>query len=75
MATKQPGKKDLSLMTAGVPRGLIIAEFGAPVHSEKRDGATVEIFSFRQGYGKGSKTARAVGHGVADVFTLGLWQA
>lgn len=32
------------------------------------------MFNFRQGYGKGVKAGRAIFHGVADVFTLGLWE-
>ena len=27
-----------------------------------------------QGYRKGVKVARAIGHGAADVMTLGLWE-
>jgi hypothetical protein len=32
------------------------------------------VFTFTQGYSTGAKTARALFHGVADVFTLGLWE-
>lgn len=74
MAAKQPGKKDLSRLAAGTPRPLVIAEFGAPITTEIKDGAKVDIFSFVQGYSKGAKTGRAIFHGTADVFTLGLWE-
>ena len=34
----------------------------------------VDVFQFVQGYSKGAKAARSIFHGVADVFTLGLWE-
>ena len=74
MAAKQPGTKDMDLLKVGTPRNLLLAEFGAPVISEIHDGKKIEIFKFVQGYSKGAKAGRAVFHGVADVFTLGLWE-
>lgn len=74
MAAKQPKKKDLAVLTPGTPRPLLIAEFGAPIHTETKDGNKVDVFSFVQGYSTGAKTGRAVFHGAADVFTLGLWE-
>lgn len=74
MAAKQPGRKDISLFKTGVSRGELVAEFGAPTVSEKRDGKKYEIFKFTQGYSTGVKAGRAVFHGAADVFTLGLWE-
>lgn len=52
----------------------MLAEFGQPTATEKRGEKTVDVFSFVQGYSKGAKTSRAVFHGAADVFTLGLWE-
>ena len=76
MATKQPGKKDVDLFKVGIPRNLLLAEFGNPMSSEVReDGKTYEIFKFVQGYSKGAKAGRAVLHGAADILTLGLWEA
>lgn len=74
MAAKQPGKKDLNKLAVGTPRPLVIAEFGAPITTEIKDGAKIDIFSFVQGYSKGARTSRALFHGTADVFTLGLWE-
>lgn len=74
MAAKQPGTKDMDLLKVGTSRNLLLAEFGAPVVSEIRDGKKIEIFKFVQGYSKGAKAGRAAFHGVADVFTLGLWE-
>ena len=74
LAAKQPDAKDLSVLNTGTPRTHVIAELGAPVWSGEKDGRKVDIFAFTQGYSKGSKAARAFAHGVADVFTLGLWE-
>ena len=74
MATKQPTKKDLSIFNKGVDRSLIIAEIGAPITSEFKNGKRYEIYTFMQGYSKANKISRAVWHGAADVFTLGLWE-
>ncbi len=73
-ATRQPGKRDMSVLLSGVPRNHVIAEFGAPTYSEERNGAKVDVFSFKQGYTKTTKAARAMFHGAADVATLGLWE-
>lgn len=74
-ATNQPGAKDLSVLQKNTPRASVVAELGKPVTTEVKHGKKVDVFSFVQGYSKVTKTARAVGHGVADVMTLGLWEA
>lgn len=73
-ATQQPGKKNLGVLSPGTPRTHVIAELGAPLWSEERDGATVDVFSFKQGYTKVVKAGRALVHGAADVATGGLWE-
>ena len=65
----------MGLLNAGVPRSLVLAEVGAPVTSELRGGKRVEVYSFTQGYSKAARVSRTIGHGAADVFTLGLWEA
>ena len=74
MATKQPGLKNLSVLDEGTPRINVVVELGAPLISEEKDGSKVDVFAFTQGYSKGTKAGRAFFHGVADVFTLGLWE-
>lgn len=74
-ATKQPEKKDLSVIQVGAHRSTLIAELGKPVHTEVQAGETIDVFKFVQGYSKLTKAARAVGHGIADVSTLFLWEA
>jgi len=73
-ATQQPSKKNMGVLSPGTPRTHVIAELGAPLWSSERDGTTVDVFAFKQGYTKGTKAARALAHGVADVATWGLWE-
>ncbi len=75
MAAHQADYKDLSFLKEGVSRDEIVTELGTPVATEKDDhGNAVDIFKFRQGFGKGNKAVRMLGHGAADFFTLGLWE-
>ena len=74
MAANQPARKNLDLFSVGTPRDVLLAEYGLPSVSETKDGKRREIFTFKQGYSTAAKTGRAVFHGVADFFTLGLWE-
>ncbi len=74
MAAKQPSAKNLDVMSIGTPRSVVLAEFGQPVNTSKKGGLTVDVFSFVQGYSSGTKASRAIFHGLADVFTLGIWE-
>jgi hypothetical protein len=47
---------------------------GSPLTTEVKDGKRKDVFYVRQGYSTGAKAGRAIFHGVADVFTLGLWE-
>lgn len=75
MATQQPDKKDLSHLHKGASREDIILELGEPIESKNGSSGLVDVYKFIQGYSSGVKTSRAVLHGVADIFTLGLWEA
>lgn len=76
MASRQPSKKDLSLLAPGTDRDVVIGEFGVPVTSERLpDGGRKDVYTFIQGYSTGTKFGRALFHGSADVLTLGLWEA
>lgn len=84
-----PRPKNIGLLTPGVPRTVLLAEFGPPVLTEIRDGTRGEIFRFIQGYApppptsRGAAAAAAVtdaagtvavaAEGVANVATLGAW--
>lgn len=74
MAAKQPDVKNIELFKVGTSRKALWAEFGPPLISEQTDGKKIEIFTIIQGYSKLAKTGRALFHGAADVFTLGLWE-
>jgi hypothetical protein len=74
MAAKQPDAKNIELFKTGTSRKALWAEFGPPLISEQTNGQKVEIFTIIQGYSKLAKTGRAIFHGAADVFTLGLWE-
>ena len=75
MAAHQPSRKDMGLFNPGVPRNLVLAEVGSPVATEIIGGKRVEVYSFTQGYSRAARVSRTIGHGAADVFTLGLWEA
>lgn len=74
MAANQPDKKDFHVLDRGTPRDQVIAELGIPAYSKVEEGRKCDVFAFVQGYSKGAKVGRAVFHGAADVFTLGLWE-
>ncbi len=74
MAVKQPPYKNLNVLKEGTARAHVISELGVPLATEQRDGKKVDLLVFKQGYGKGNKIGRAVFHGVADLFTLCLWE-
>ena len=44
------------------------------VTTETKAGKRVDVYSFTQGYSKAARVSRTIGHGAADVFTLGLWE-
>jgi outer membrane protein assembly factor BamE (lipoprotein component of BamABCDE complex) len=74
MAANQPKAKNVDLFQIGTSRNALLAEFGYPTATETRNGKKYEIYRFTQGYSGGAKAGRAVGHAVADVLTLGLWE-
>ena len=74
LAAKQPGKVDEKVLRVGMPRDLVLAELGAPISSEIKDGKKVDILSYEQGYSVGTKIFRCVFHAVADFFTFFLWE-
>ena len=74
MAAKQPPKKNIEILKEGMPRALVVAEFGNPVSSDTKEGKKVEVYSFTQGYSKPAKIGRCLFHAVADIFTFCLWE-
>ncbi len=74
MATKQPDKKDMTVLETGTDRYRVIAELGEPIFTEQNETGTSDLFKFVQGYSTAAKTGRAFAHGAATVYTLGLWE-
>jgi hypothetical protein len=74
MATKQPDQKNLHVLDQSTPRNYVISELGPPMFTRDQDGKLCDVLSFVQGYSKGAKVTRAVFHGTADAFTLGIWE-
>ncbi len=70
----RPKQKNLSAITTGTSRGLVLAELGAPVHTQEINGEKSDVFAFDKGVSAGWKAGRAVFHIVADVFTIFLWE-
>ncbi len=75
MAARQPDKKNLKILNDGTRRNNVLAELGCPAGTETDpQGNKVDIFQFKQGFDTATKATRSFVHGVADVFTLGLWE-
>lgn len=73
-AITQPEKKDLGILMPGHSRAEVIAELGKPSYEETNSEGQRDVFTFKQGYTKPVKVARAVGHGVGLISTFGLWE-
>lgn len=74
-AMNQPNKKDVSVLDKGTPRYEVISEIGQPIDTKVTpEGNKIDVYSFIQGYSKAAKASRAFGHGLMDLFTLGLWE-
>lgn len=71
---RRPKAKNLDAIVAGVSRGLVLAEIGAPLSTREVDGEKSDVFTFDKGVSGGWKAGRAVFHMAADVFTLFLWE-
>lgn len=74
MALKQPDKKDLRVLARGVSRENVMTYLGAPINTEKTATGKIEMYQFIQGYSGGTKASRATFHGIADLFTLFIWE-
>ena len=72
-AAMQPTEKDLSVLDPGTSRDIVIIEFGAPAETKIENGKRIDLYSFVQGYSRGTRTARVAGHATAEIMTLGLW--
>lgn len=63
----------MSVLKVGTLRHRVIAEFGKPVLSERKNGANVDVFKFVGGYSTAARTSRSFLHGAMNIGTFGLW--
>lgn len=73
-ALNLPHKRDLSVFKVGTPRSSVIGELGKPILSETVNGKRIDTYSFTQGFSPQTKAARAAGHGLMNLATIGLWE-
>ena len=71
-AVTAPRMKDLSVLEIGTHRHIVLAELETPVHTEVKDGRTIDIFRFIQGQHTALKAFKAVGYGVLAVGSFGV---
>jgi len=73
MATSGKEPPNLGLIEIGSSRALVVAVLGGPRSSlTNPDGTRTDVFEYE--IGNEPSTGRAVGHAVADILTLGLWE-
>jgi len=73
---KRPDYTDVSSIHKGTPRYQVTAVFGKPVESYTKDGKDVDIFQADpNGRYAGTKTAVTTFNTVADIFSIGMWEA
>ena len=66
---KQP---ELGAVRVGATRGEIELQLGAPIEVREENGHRVDIYEYE--IGNEPSAGRAIGHGVMDVLTLGIWE-
>lgn len=68
------GKKevDVAKLYIGQPRADVIALLGNPINTTATETGSEDVFKCQAG--NAPSAARAVGHGIMDVLTVGLWE-
>ena len=73
MALSGEENPDLGAIRVGAARGEVELHLGAPVKSASLDdGRRADVYQYQ--IGNQPSAGRAIGHGVMDVLTLGLWE-
>jgi hypothetical protein len=73
MAVSGNHNPELGAVRSGVPRSEIEMHLGSPVQiSSLKDGLVYATYEYE--VGNEPSAGRAIGHGVMDVLTLGLWE-
>ncbi|HEU6436117.1 MAG TPA: hypothetical protein VE028_01540 [Nitratidesulfovibrio sp.] len=68
------GKKEpnLGAIRVGATRGEVEMHLGAPVEIREADGVRHDVYAYE--LGNEPSAGRAIGHGVMDVLTFGIWE-
>lgn len=73
MAMSGKENPDLGAVRVGASRGEIQLHLGTPVNTvTHKDGSRTDIYEYE--IGNAPSAGRAIGHGVMDVLTLGIWE-
>jgi hypothetical protein len=73
MAMSGSNNPDLGTVKIGATRGEVEMQLGTPVRSASLDdGKRTDVYAYE--IGNEPSAARAIGHGVMDVLTLGVWE-
>jgi hypothetical protein len=74
-ASNQEEAKDLSVLKLYNSQSQIVGGIGSPASSAINAlGFRVDTYAFTNGYNAAVRASRTLGHAVADVGTLGLWE-
>jgi hypothetical protein len=73
MAVSGNDNPDLGAVRVGATRGEVQMQLGSPVRTTTLpDGTRTDLYEYE--IGNEPSAARAIGHGVMDVLTLGAWE-
>ncbi len=73
MALSGKENPDLGAVRVGASRGEVELQLGPPIRTASlEDGGRADVYAYQ--IGNEPSASRAIGHGVLDVLTLGIWE-
>lgn len=72
MAMSGKESPQLGAVRVGATRGEIELHLGAPVEIKEENGIRSDIYEYE--VGNEPSAGRAIGHGIMDILTLGIWE-
>jgi hypothetical protein len=76
METKRPQYTDVTSVQKGTPRYIAAAVLGKPIQTYTKGGKDVDVFQADpKGRYTGTKVGVSIFNSVADIFSLGMWEA